>query len=80
MTKQKAIEILEEVKELDDSIYSYNLGYMRALEFAIEVLKEIPEKKVPSGSDIFNDYVRGWNDCIDEVTGETECITQKKDT
>ena len=40
MTKQKAIEILEEVKELDDSFYSYNLDYMKALELAIEVLKE----------------------------------------
>jgi hypothetical protein len=40
MTKQEAIEILEEVKELDDSIYSYNSNYMEALEVAIEVLKE----------------------------------------
>lgn len=40
MTKQEAIEILEEVKELDDSIYSYNSHYMEALEVAIEVLKE----------------------------------------
>ena len=40
MTKQKAIEILEEVKVLDDSIYSYDPNYMEALEIAIEVLKE----------------------------------------
>lgn len=72
MTKQKAIEILGEVKELDDSIYSYNLAYMRALEFVIELLKKIPDKKVPNGSDIYNDYVRGWNACIDEIMGEIE--------
>lgn len=40
MTKQEAIEILEEVKELDDSIYSYNSNYMEALEVAIEALAE----------------------------------------
>ena len=25
------------------------------------------KKKVPHGSDLFNDYVNGWNDCVDEV-------------
>ena len=40
MTKQEAIEILEEVKELDDSIYSYDSSYMEALELAIEALRE----------------------------------------
>lgn len=40
MTKQKAIEILEEVKELDDSIYSYEPMYMEALETVIKALKE----------------------------------------
>lgn len=40
MTKQEAIEILEEVKELDDSIYSYDSNYMEALEVAIESLKK----------------------------------------
>lgn len=41
MTKQEAIEILEEVKELDDTMYAYNPAYMNALDMAIEVLKEI---------------------------------------
>ena len=40
MTRQEAMEILEEVKELDDSIYSYDSNYMEALEVAIGVLKE----------------------------------------
>ena len=41
MTKQEAIEILEEVKELDDTMYAYNPVYMNALDIAIEALKEI---------------------------------------
>jgi hypothetical protein len=39
MTLEDAIEILEEIKELDDSIYSYDPTYMEALEIAIEVLR-----------------------------------------
>lgn len=46
MTKQKAIEILEEVKEFDDSIYSYDSNYMEALEVAIESLKEKRRKRM----------------------------------
>ena len=41
MTKQEAIEILEEVKELDDTMYAYNPAYMNALDMAIEALEEI---------------------------------------
>lgn len=41
MTKQEAIEILEEVKELDDTMYAYNPAYMNALDMAIKALKEI---------------------------------------
>ena len=41
MTKQEAIEILEEVKELDDTMYEYNQAYMNAMDMAIEDLKEI---------------------------------------
>ena len=41
MTKQEAIEILEEVKELDDTMYAYNPVYMNALDMAIKALKEI---------------------------------------
>ena len=40
MTKQEAIEILEEVKELDDTLYAYSPAYMEALEVAISTLKE----------------------------------------
>lgn len=41
MKPEKAIEILEEVKELDDTMYAYNPAYMNALDMAIEALKEI---------------------------------------
>lgn len=36
MTKQEAIEILEEVKELDDTMYAYNSAYMNAMDMAWE--------------------------------------------
>lgn len=39
MTKHKAIEILEEVKTLDDSMFAYSQAYNDALEMAIEALK-----------------------------------------
>lgn len=35
----EAIEILEEVMELDDSIYAYNRKYRMALEFVIDCVK-----------------------------------------
>lgn len=40
MTPEEAIEILEEVKELDDTLYAYSPAYMEALEVAISTLKE----------------------------------------
>lgn len=39
MNKFEAIEILEEVKILDDSIYQYNITYLNALDMAIKSLK-----------------------------------------
>lgn len=41
MKSEKAIEILEEVKELDDTMYAYNPAYMNAMDMAIEALEEI---------------------------------------
>lgn len=41
MTPKEAFEILEEVKELDDTLYAYSDTYMEALEVALSVLKEI---------------------------------------
>ena len=39
MNKFEAIEILEEVKILDDSMYQYNITYLNALDMAIKSLK-----------------------------------------
>ena len=41
MTEQEAIEIMEEVKTLDDSLYAYDPAYMEALEIAISASKEV---------------------------------------
>ena len=39
MTKHEAIEVLEEVKILDDSMFAYSQVYNDALSMAIEALK-----------------------------------------
>ena len=39
MTNQEAVDILEEVKYNDDSMYAYNDAYCEALDMAIEALK-----------------------------------------
>lgn len=39
MTNCEAIDILEEVKEIDDSIYAYNPAYTAALDKAIDSLR-----------------------------------------
>lgn len=39
MTRHEAIEILEEVKMLDDSMFAYSQAYNDALEMAIEALQ-----------------------------------------
>lgn len=41
MTEKEAVEILEEVKMLDDTLYAYSSTYMKALEVAIKVLEEV---------------------------------------
>lgn len=40
MTKEDAVNILEEVKEIDDSMFQYSEAYMTALDMAIEALRE----------------------------------------
>lgn len=42
MTREEAIKILEEVKELDDSMYQFNPAYMEALNMAIQALEQEP--------------------------------------
>lgn len=41
ITLSESIEILEEIMNCDDSIYSYNPKYMLALEFIIDYVKRI---------------------------------------
>lgn len=41
MTENEAIEILEEIKQLDDTLYAYSSIYMEVLEVALSVLREI---------------------------------------
>lgn len=43
MKPEEATEILEEIKELDDTLYAYSDIYMKALETAISALKEIQQ-------------------------------------
>ena len=43
MKTDEAVEILEEVKELDDTLYAYSVAYMDALVAAISALKEIQQ-------------------------------------
>ena len=42
MTREEAIEILEEVKTIDDSMYQFSPKYMDALDMAIEALQTEP--------------------------------------
>lgn len=46
--------------------------YTKPIKIEGVPLRPLPHKKTPKGSDLFNDYVNGWNDCIDAITGETE--------
>lgn len=39
MTRHEAVEILEEVKMIDDSMFAYSQAYNDALDMAIEALK-----------------------------------------
>lgn len=39
MTRHEAVEILEEVKTLDDTMFAYSQAYNDALDMAIEALK-----------------------------------------
>ena len=46
MTKEEAKEILEEVKDLDDSMYQYISAYEEALDMAIKALSQEPKTDV----------------------------------
>ena len=49
MTPNEAINLLDEVKTIDDSMFQYSTAYMKALDMAIGALKkQIPMKPITS--------------------------------
>lgn len=58
MSEQEAIEILEEVKELDDSMYQFNPKYMEALETVLTITRNL------------HNFMRGlWEEhCVGDIT------------
>lgn len=40
MTKQKALDILEEMQDYDDTMYAYDEIYMEALNIALDALRK----------------------------------------
>lgn len=71
MKRGKAAKVLEIMKMTINGLCPTE---NEALDTAIHALTI--GKKEPEDSAIF-DYVRGWNDCLDEAE---RCTTQKKDT
>ena len=51
MTYEEAADILEEVKEIDDSMYQYNSKYMEALDVAITLLRNKPGVDNPTDNE-----------------------------
>lgn len=41
-----AINILEEVKVLDDSMYKYNDAYMEALDYVLDIVKGLSREQI----------------------------------
>ena len=60
MMKCEAIEILEEVKTLDDSMFTYSQAYNDALDMAIEALKA-QEPVEPKKSAVELAGLRTWD-------------------
>lgn len=64
MTLEEAIEILEEVKELDDTMYAHNPAYMNSLDMAIEALKEVQRyREIGTIEEIRKMINQGINNC-----------------
>ena len=59
MTKHEAVEILEEVKTLDDSMFTYSQAYNDALDMAIDALKA-QEPRVMTLEEASNSTVPMW--------------------
>ena len=87
MTNQEAVDILEEVKYNDDSMYAYNDAYCEALDMAIEALKA-QEPRVLELSEIHRG-VAVWLEDVDKAdailaiggssAGGTKCFITEND-
>lgn len=52
MENREAINILNEIKQMDDSMYAYHPAYMEALNLAISALEKREAKRAEMGWDI----------------------------
>lgn len=57
MTKHEAVEILKEVRTLDDSMFAYSQAYNDALDMAIEALKAQEPRLLTLEEALAADYV-----------------------
>lgn len=59
MDKFQAIEILEEVKMFDDSMYQYNDSYMEALDTVLDSIRELDRDIIyRKSSEILREFLR----------------------
>ena len=79
MTRKEAVEILEEVKTLDDSMFAYSQAYNDALDMAIEALKAQEPRLVTEadfdGADEYG-YLPVWVEDKDDSEIVCDCITK----
>ena len=61
-----------EVLEIMQKRSSFVADYREILSVVCSPLKRMPRKKHMQKGFDESDYVRGWNDCIDEITGVNE--------
>lgn len=71
MTRHEAIEILKEVKMLDDSMFAYSQAYNDALDMAIEALKA-QEPRLMTLEDAINSETV-WVECTNGDGGYGTC-------
>ena len=87
MTREEAVEILEEVKTLDDSMFAYSQAYNDALDMAIEALKA-QEPRVMTWQEVIGAAIEckplyiEVKDSVDKEPGDDRCamVTQYKDS
>lgn len=78
MKELEAIEILEEVKELDDSMYQFNPKYMEALDVVLNITRNLYHFM----RGLFEEHYLGEEtytskEIYDEINREVFCIEDK---